>query len=87
VFEYKVLIVQDISGLSGPHVTDIDGQTLYIVEDTDKGQREAYNYIPLHLALNQFGRENWTIDKTITGVMDGAVLILRREIKGVNIVK
>jgi hypothetical protein len=87
VFEYKVLIVQDISGLSGPQVTDIDGQTLYSVEETDEGQRESYNYIPLHLALNQFGRENWTIDKTITGVMDGAVLILIREIKSVRLEK
>jgi hypothetical protein len=81
MFEYKVFIVQDMSGFPGPHVTDIDGQGLYQLEENEEGQREIYGYIPLHIALNDFGRQGWVLDKTVTGIIDGAVLILRRELK------
>ena len=79
MIEYKTLIVQDISTFPGPHVTDIDGQSLLEVRDTEEGTREFYNYIPLHLALNQFGKEGWAIDQVIQHVIDGAIIILKRQ--------
>jgi hypothetical protein len=76
IFEYKTLIVQDISSFPGPHVTDVDGQSL--LEDLGDGEGESYNYIPLHQALNQFGREGWQIDQIVYHVIDGALMILKR---------
>lgn len=77
--EYKTLIVQDISSFPGPHVTDIDGKSLLDVQEGQEGQREFYNYVPLHLALNHFGKDGWTIDHVINGVIDGAIIIMKRD--------
>jgi hypothetical protein len=77
MFEYKTLIVQDISSFPGPHVTDIDGRSL--LEDLGDGEGENYNYIPLYQALNRFGREGWQIDQVINNVIDGAILIMKRQ--------
>ncbi|HEX2910479.1 MAG TPA: hypothetical protein VH186_06690 [Chloroflexia bacterium] len=79
MFEYKTLIVQDISTFPGPHVTDIDGQSLVQVKDEEDGSHEYYNYIPLHIALNQFGRDGWQIDQVIQHVIDGAIIIMKRQ--------
>jgi hypothetical protein len=82
MIEYKTLIVQDISTFPGPHVTDIDGQSLLEIIETDGGTREDYNYIPLHQALNQFGRDGWAIDQVIQHVIDGAIIIMKRVAQG-----
>ncbi len=76
--EYKTLIVQDISSFPGPHVTDIDGQSLMESYESPEGLRDTYKYIPLYQALNRFGREGWSIDHVITNVIDGAIIILKR---------
>jgi hypothetical protein len=78
MFEFKTLIVQDISSFPGPHVTHIDGKSL--LEDLGDGEGETYNYVPLHQALNRFGREGWQIDQVINHVIDGAILVLKRQV-------
>lgn len=79
MLEYKTLTVQDISAFPGPHVTDIDGKSLIDVQETEEGSREFYNYIPLHTALNQFGRDGWVLDHVIQHVIDGAILIMKKQ--------
>ncbi len=79
MIEYKTLIVQDVSTFSGPHVTNIDGESLLVTRDSSEGgQREFYNYIPLHKALSQFGQEGWAIDQVVYHVIDGAIIIMKR---------
>ena len=79
--EYKTLIVQDISTYKGPHVTDIDGESLVTIkEGIEGGEREIYSYIPLYVALNQFGREGWEIDQVIQHVIDGAIVVMKRRL-------
>lgn len=80
VYEYKTLIIQDISSFPGPHVTDIDGRSL--LEDLGDGEGENYNYIPLYQALNRFGKDGWQIDQVVNGVIDGAIMILKRRGQG-----